>query len=135
MPAPTVLSIAAAVIVDDRQRLLLVRKRGSPWFMQPGGKIDEGETPEQALHRELREELGSAVTACRYLGAYRAPAANEPGVTVHAELFRVTIDTPPVAAAEIEELRWVARHQAGTLALAALTREHVLPLAYPEWTA
>ena len=52
------ITIAAAVILDERNRMLLVRKRGSAFFMQPGGKIESGESALAALTRELREELG-----------------------------------------------------------------------------
>ena len=49
--------IAAALIDDGEGRVFLVRKRGTAAFMQPGGKIDPGETAFQALARELTEEL------------------------------------------------------------------------------
>jgi 8-oxo-dGTP diphosphatase len=56
------LLVAAAALVDVDGRVLLAqRPRGKPmaglWEF-PGGKIVEGETPEQALVRELHEELG-----------------------------------------------------------------------------
>jgi 8-oxo-dGTP diphosphatase len=47
--------IAAAIVRDDAGRFLLVRKRGSEIFFQPGGKIDAGEKPETALIREIAE--------------------------------------------------------------------------------
>ena len=51
----------AAAVVWRGDRLLMTRRppggpRGSMWEL-PGGKLEEGETPEQAVVRELREEL------------------------------------------------------------------------------
>lgn len=56
-PAPSAcfspIRIAAAVIADAKGRILLVRKRSSFFFMQPGGKREEGETALETLAREL----------------------------------------------------------------------------------
>lgn len=54
--------IAAAIITDSQGRCLLVRKRGTEYFMQPGGKPEIGETPHAALIRELEEELNFSVS-------------------------------------------------------------------------
>ncbi len=56
--------VAAALLGDDGRILLQQRPPGGPmaglWEF-PGGKVEEGEVPEHALARELREELGIAV--------------------------------------------------------------------------
>lgn len=56
------LIVAAAALVDGDGRVLLARrpkgKAMAGFWEFPGGKLDEGETPEEALVRELREELG-----------------------------------------------------------------------------
>ncbi|MEG3116194.1 NUDIX domain-containing protein [Salinicola sp. 4072] len=75
------LKIAAAIIVDDEARLLLVRKRGSRYFMQAGGKIDTGETPAEALAREVSEELGVTLTNWEDPVEASAEAANEADVS------------------------------------------------------
>lgn len=118
------------LLIDPQGRTLLVRKRGTGAFMQPGGKIDAGETPVQALVRELNEELGLHIDPAQalHLGQFSAPAANEPGFEVQAELFRVDSAAAVVPAAEIEEVVWLAADQAPVMPLAPLTRDLILPL-------
>lgn len=125
---PTI-RIAAAIIRDANVNLLLVRKRGTSAFMQPGGKIEIDELPVNALARELREELdiGIADDTAVHIGRFRAPATNEPGSMVEAELFEVTMSGEPVPAAEIEEMIWLHPNRIGAVELAPLTRDAVIP--------
>lgn len=124
-----VIRIAAAVIVDEGGRTLLVRKRGTEAFMQPGGKLADGEAPIDALERELREELGCAIAAGhRPLGRFSAAAANEADTIVEAELFGIDLVGEIAPAAEIDEARWHDPEDLTAVTLAPLTREHVLPL-------
>ncbi len=133
--ASRVIRVAAALIVDDAGRLLLVRKRGTSVFMQPGGKYEPGESGAQTLIRELHEELGLIVAPddLEPLGIFTAPAANEAGMVVEAEVFRVTIresgaaDTI-AAAAEIAAVRWVHPEEFGVVAVAPLVTECMVPL-------
>ena len=125
----TTIRIAAALLIGADGRTLLVRKRGTQAFMQPGGKIDAGEQPAEALARELFEELNLRIdpNAAAYLGNFSAPAANEPGFTVEAELFQVQIDVPVAPAAEIEDVCWIDPAGDGGLVMAPLTRDLILP--------
>ncbi|WP_025129615.1 NUDIX domain-containing protein [Pseudomonas sp. PH1b] len=126
---PSIIRIAAALLIGADGHTLLVRKRGTQAFMQAGGKIEAGEQPVQALARELEEELGLRIdpAQARYLQQFSAPAANEPGHVVQAEVFLVRIDTPVTPAAEIEEVRWIDPAGDGDLFLAPLTRDLILP--------
>lgn len=123
--------IAAVLIQDDAGRLLLVRKTGTRWFMQAGGKVEPGESPSSALRRELREEIGldMADLAFTPIGTFRAVAANEPDRHVLAHLFHLRTNHEPVIGVEIAEAVWVELSAASALPLASLTRNHVLPLA------
>ena len=121
--------IAAAVIVDARGRTLLVRKHGTSAFMQAGGKVGPDESPAEALAREIREELDCGLAQPpRPLGRFYAPAANEPGQMVEAELFAVELDGEICPAAEIEDAIWHDPDDLISITLAPLTRNHVLPL-------
>ncbi len=61
--------VVAGLIRDDRQRILLTRRRPDQslpnWWEFPGGKVEPGESPEQALVRELREEIAVTVEVGR----------------------------------------------------------------------
>jgi 8-oxo-dGTP diphosphatase len=130
MDSRPVIRVAAAVIVDARDRVLLVRKRGTAAFMQPGGKIMPGETSLEALTREIAEELGVSASSStiRPLGRHVAEAANEPGYLVEADVFSVSLEGEPRATAEIDEIAWVDPARPGDIELAPLTRETVLRL-------
>jgi 8-oxo-dGTP pyrophosphatase MutT (NUDIX family) len=124
--------IAAALIDDGDGRVLLVRKRGTAAFMQAGGKIQAGESPFQALARELTEELYYTPTEeeADFLGTFSCAAANEPDHLLEAHLFHIRATNREFAVgAELEEAVWVSTEAARRLRLAPFTRHHVLPLA------
>lgn len=134
MTTPRTLRIAAAIAVDEAGRLLLVRKRGTDAFMQPGGKLEPGEDGAVCLIRELHEELGLELTAraLSWVGRFRAPAANEPGFAVDCDMFRIPAPERIEVRAELAEAQWVDPPRLHALAaagrLAPLTRDCVVPV-------
>lgn len=65
--------VAAAFIEEDNRVLVTKRANGqfAGYWEFPGGKIEEGETPAEAIVREIREELGIPVRAEAIIGRYR----------------------------------------------------------------
>ena len=64
-----IMLVAACALVDPDRRVLIAQRPAGKMFPLlwefPGGKLEDGETPEQALIRELHEELGiSTQSAC-----------------------------------------------------------------------
>jgi 8-oxo-dGTP diphosphatase len=127
----SVIRIVAALVQDESGRVLLVRKRGTRAFMQPGGKLQGTESHFSALQREMREELTCSISSASMIfrGTFTAPAANEAGCLVEAALYQVELAGPIYPAAEIEEALWLHPAPPHDLELAPLTRDRVLPLA------
>jgi 8-oxo-dGTP diphosphatase len=126
-----VIRIVAAVALNARGEILLVRKRGTSVFMLPGGKPAFEEPALDALEREIREELGCGLdhAACRALGTFHAPAANEPGCTVEAELFASSLVGDPRPSGEVDEMVWIDPEREVPYPLAQMARQHALRLA------
>src|SRR5437868_8313673 len=87
-------------------RVLLCRKKyTTSLLILPGGTFEQGETAEECLRRECREELGAVeVSGLHHLGDYESPAAGEGGKTVKIELYAGELQGTPASQAEIRDL-------------------------------
>jgi len=100
----------------EREGSILVdrRRRGTHleglWEF-PGGKIEPGETPEQALVRELREELGVESTV---VGIVATIEHAYPDFDLSLALYAVEFRGEP-AALEVAEVRWVPARELAAL--------------------
>ncbi|MEJ2888836.1 NUDIX domain-containing protein [Actinomycetospora aeridis] len=98
--------IARAVVVRDGALLLMRGVTETFWFF-PGGHVEAGETPEIALHRELREELGAAATVDARLGELENTWSD--GGVAHHEVNHVFVVTLDVRDPVSQEPELVAR--------------------------
>ncbi|MEJ5140340.1 MULTISPECIES: NUDIX hydrolase [Acinetobacter] len=121
-----VITVAAAVILNDKNQLLLVRKQNTQFFMQVGGKLEPNEPPEQTMLREILEEISVQAEITQFIGRFETKAANETDFQLVSYLYQVDLEQTPKINAEIAEMKWIDLDDAQTL-LAPLTKEIVIP--------
>lgn len=97
-----------AALIEDGDRFLICQRpahkaRGLLWEFV-GGKIEPGETPEQALTRECREELGIEISVgdlfADLIHAY-------PDMTVRLRLYRASVTRGPILRLEHNDICWI----------------------------
>lgn len=121
-----VITVAAAIILNQDNQLLLVRKKDTQFFMQVGGKLEPNEAPEQTMIREIAEEISANAEIEQFIGRFETQAANEAGHQLVSYVYQVNLDQAPQIDAEIAEMRWIDLDDQQTL-LAPLTKEVVIP--------
>jgi 8-oxo-dGTP diphosphatase len=107
--ASRVIPCVGAVIKDQGGRLLLIKRGHEPgaglWSL-PGGRIEPGETHEQAVTREVLEETGLRVECCRLLGTAELPGPD--GAVIHVSDYLAAVTGGELAAGDdAADARWV----------------------------
>jgi 8-oxo-dGTP diphosphatase len=99
--------VTAAVIEKDGKILIARRKREDPlggkWEF-PGGKIESGETPEDCLRRELREELGIETRVEEFLCTSRYVYRH---ITIELLAYRTSYVSGEIMLHEHERIEWI----------------------------
>lgn len=131
IPGPHLLVVAGLIF---RSGLLLITRRrsndhlGGYWEF-PGGKVEPGETPENALRRELQEELGVEVSVgslvCAVTHAY-------PTRTVHIRFHTCTLQSGEPKPLQCAGLAWVRRSELAQFRFPEADLQLVERLVQPE---
>lgn len=118
---------AGFLLVREGRVLLCRKRRSTALLILPGGRIEDGESAEECVRRELREELGEVEPAgLQFLGVYEDQAAEGDGRTIRIELFGGELTGRPQACAEIAELVWFGVDDDRAL-LAPSLRNRIVP--------
>jgi ADP-ribose pyrophosphatase YjhB (NUDIX family) len=98
-----------AAIFDSQRRILCVKQNYGPrGWTTPGGRLESGESPIEALVREVHEETGYLVQAKRLLGVYSATFKDDIVLSIEAEIVG---QTSWEANDEIAELGFFAKNE------------------------
>jgi ADP-ribose pyrophosphatase YjhB (NUDIX family) len=108
-----------AIISDSDGRLLLIKRGHEPglglWSV-PGGRVESGESDEQAVAREVAEETGLEVRVGRLIGSVRRPAPG--GAMFDIRDYAATVIRGTLTAGDdADEARWVEPAEMARLAL------------------
>ncbi len=131
-PSPQI-HVVAGVITDARDRILLARRTegrdlAGLWEF-PGGKVDPGETPEHALARELREELGIEANVG---DALIAVPQQYPHKRLRLDVRRIASWSGHIKALDGQALVWAPPHTLASYAMPAADRPVVAALRDPD---
>src|SRR5579875_2453907 len=96
--------IGVYALIFDEGRVLLALRRDIDWWNLPGGGMEAGETVEEALIREVREETGLEVAVERLVGVYSKPQKNEVVLALRCRITGGTLS----ATEESRECRFFA---------------------------
>lgn len=104
------IEVVAAIIRKEDKILATQRGYGEwkDWWEFPGGKIEQGETPEEALKREISEELSAEINVNELFSTvdYDYPKFH---LTMHCYLC--TLQTNAMHLNEHESARWLAKDE------------------------
>lgn len=125
-------TVVAAVIERADRRLLIGQRRRSDtsplkWEF-PGGKVEEGETPEGALARELKEELGATLRKSVLIGRVVHKYA-ETAEDLEILFFAAAISEDELAPRTFEKIAWVLPKELGDYDFLAANARLVANLA------
>lgn len=120
---------AGGILIKDR-KFLVERSKGKDFFIAPGGSIEPGETPKQALVRELREEFQVQVTESNLeeFGIFYAQAAGQEDKYLQMDVFIVKVWSGEVTPDnEVEEILWIDLNPPKNIKLGSIFEHEVLP--------
>ena len=112
------------------KKLLVERSRGKTHFIAPGGSVEPGETPAQALVRELKEEFRLETREADFtpFGSFSAEAAGRPGVQVRMDVFVVKEwEGEPAPDNEVEEIAWIDSNIPAGMRVGSIFEHEVIP--------
>ena len=118
------LNVVAAVIVKEEDRIVICQRNeddafGLLWEF-PGGTVEKGESSEEAIIREMREELGVEIGELFFLSTFEDETEN---LKITVSLFRAVIKEGVLQALDCKDFRIIKVEEAGGFDLAPVDKK------------
>ena len=115
------------LVIIKQKKILINRKMDTRLFLLPGGKPKKGETAEQCLRREIKEEHNvDIIGSPKPFGTYEDKAANESNTKIHMKVYLGDIKGEPTPGSEIVEQRWFGKDDNPSI-LSPIVKYEIIP--------
>ncbi|WP_307475799.1 8-oxo-dGTP diphosphatase MutT [Paenibacillus harenae] len=108
------IEVAAAIIEDEEGRILIARrakgKSQEGMWEFPGGKLEQGESPEECLRRELMEEMGITIEPYAYFGVNEHDYGT---ITIRLLAYKAKLVSGEIVLTDHDDYRWVRTEEFG----------------------
>ena len=98
----------SGIIIKDK-KILFLKGKGYEELWSPGGKIDNNETDEECLKRELIEEIGVEIIAMKFYKEYPNTSFYNPDISIKERVYVISIKGDIKPNAEIESFLWCSK--------------------------
>lgn len=121
---------AALILIrknNKQNELMFVRAKNKDFYVFPGGKQESDESINQALKREINEELNANIKCIKKIGEVTGQTPDGRDLKMH--LFSAKLIGEPIENSEIEEIIWMNRKEIMNRLdrMTPMTMQHVLP--------
>ena len=120
---------AGGILIQDR-KFLVEKSKNKEFYIAPGGSIEAGETPQQALVRELKEEFQISVNEndLEEFGTFFAQAAGQESKSLQMDVFFVKKwNGTPTPDNEVEKILWISSDLPKDIKVGSIFEHEVLP--------
>lgn len=117
-----------AIIIKDG-KLLMLKGRGYNELWTPGGKIEQGESDEDCLRRELNEEIGVKIINLKFFKKYSGKSFYHPNQITIQKIYIVSVSGNITPGAEIEDFVWLSKDdfRARKFQMIPITEKKIIP--------
>jgi 8-oxo-dGTP diphosphatase len=130
MSAVPILVVAAVIhLARTPEKILIVRRgpgqSGAGFWEFPGGKVELGESPEQALHREIEEELGIRIHVQNLIGE---DVHHYPTKSIRLRVYKAEALQEKLTLSEHDDFKWCLPSEINLEELSAADRPFIAKL-------